>query len=60
MAKKQGLDRVRGNGGYSKAGQSIKLKHQIYKSIDASWMDELPGGSWKDPGVLEAYMKTQL
>lgn len=59
MAKKRGVDRVRSNGGYSKANQKTKMMHQINKNLDASWMDDLPGGTWKDPGVLRAYMQTQ-
>ena len=60
MAKKKGLDRARGNGGYSKAGQFIRLKHKLNANIDASWMEDLPGGTWRDPGVLRAYMRAQF
>ncbi|MCS5590522.1 MAG: hypothetical protein NZ824_11205 [Candidatus Thioglobus sp.] len=58
MAKKRGVDRIRSNGGYSKANQLTKMKHQHLKS-DVSWMDNLPGGTWEFPGVLRAYMQTQ-
>jgi len=60
MEKKRGVDRVRSNGGYSKANQKTKMTYQADKNADTSWMDNLPGGSWKDPGVLRAYMKTQF
>ena len=60
MQKKKGLDRVRANGGYSKAAQSLKLKYNLDKQSDLSWMDNLPGGTWKDPGVLRAYIKAQI
>jgi len=60
MAKKKGLDRARGNGGYSKAGQFIRLKHKIDLNLDAGWMEDLPGGTWRDPGVLRAYMRAQF
>lgn len=53
------MKKVRGNGGYSRACQSIRIRHTQNKYTDISWMDDLPGGSWKDPGILKAYMQTQ-
>ena len=60
MAKKRLTVKVIPNGGYAKASQFTKMMHTQNKNVDTAWMDNLPGGSWKDPGVLRAYMKSKL
>lgn len=57
---KKGVHRTRSNGGYSKASPLFKDQLSIMKNVDTSWMDRLPGGSWKDPGVLREYIKSKL
>jgi len=60
MVKKRGVNRVRSNRGYSKASPSFKNIIKTSQSIDTSWMDSLPGGTWEDPGVLHAYMRSKF
>jgi hypothetical protein len=60
MAKKRSAIKVIPNGGYANASQITKMRHIQDMKTDTSWMDNLPGGSWKDPGVLKAYMKSKL
>lgn len=47
------------NYGYKKL--SGDFKRRIEGSlVNTDWMDKLPGGSWKDPGVLRDYIREQL
>lgn len=45
--------------GYKKLSGNFR---QMIKAsnVDTSWMDRLPGGTWKDPDVLRNYMTEQL
>lgn len=45
--------------GYKKLSGSLRGMIKA-SNIDTSWMDRLPGGTWKDPDVLRNYMIEQL
>ncbi len=60
MAKKSKAEKIRPNGGYSNAGQQIKMWNKMASKVDTSWMDNLQGGSWKDDTVLRDYIRDQL
>jgi hypothetical protein len=60
MAKKSKDEKIIPNGGYANASSFIRMMHKFKCKTELSWMDSLPGGTWKDPEVLRNYMREQL
>jgi len=56
MAKRKAIRA--GVPGYSKPSPNMILMHKCY-TVDTSWMDNLPGGTWQDEGVLKSYLNNQ-
>ena len=56
-AKKTKTIKVIPNGGYAKAGDCIRIWHKFKCKTEMSWMNNLPKGSWEEPGVLSNYMR---
>jgi len=46
--------------GYKKLSGYLKTCIRQDSNLTIDWMDRLPGGSWRDDGVLKAYIKQQL
>lgn len=47
------------NFGYKKLSKDFR-RNLEGRLVSTAWMDRLPGGSWKDPGVLRDYIREQL